>query len=294
MRARFLILIGVNIILVIGVLFFTRNWLSGGEPAPQQVVQEAPPPKAQSLEVLTTNVDMPPGTLIKPNHLRWQPWPEENVSDQYLVREMDDDNDEEFDAQTKAGEAELEGAVIRLGLAEGQPFVPGSYVKPGERGFLAAIVSPGKRAVSIPISAASGGAGLILPGDRVDVILTQKIVIEDADGETEKRVASETIVNDIRILAFDQKVSGDPEDPEVARTATLEVSPRQAEVINVSQDLGKLALSLRSLETVGKDRRRGATWDYAASTALRAPGQNTQVAAPVVVRGGSKTNAKSK
>ena len=289
MRARFVILLGVNILLVVGVLFFTRNWLAGNEPAPAPIVQ-APTPQEDMVEVLTTAVELKAGTLIKPSHLRWQRWPEDNMSDSYLTRSLEDDNDDEFDEQTQKGEDAVAGGVIRYGLAEGQPFVKSSYVKPGDRGFLAAILTPGMRAVSISITASTGGAGLILPGDRADVLMTQKVSVENAEGDDEDRIASETILSNIRIIALDQKVNGNPEDPEVARTATLEVSAKQAEILAVAQDLGRLSLSLRSIQTTGKEPRRGPTWDYAASAALRSPGANTQITAPVVVRGGGKVN----
>ena len=283
MRARFFILLGINILLVVGVLYFTQSWLADREPAPQPVATLSTPEPEGMVEVLTTAIAMEPGTLIKPNHLRWQRWPEDNLSDSFIARDADAEGENALE-----GEKRVEGAVVRYGLAAGQPLTPGTYVKPGERGFLAAILSPGQRAMSIPVTAASGGAGLILPGDRVDILMTQKIKIENAEGEDEERVASETVMSDIRLIALDQKISGDPEDPEVARTATLEVSAKQAEVLAVVQDLGRLSLSLRSIQADENDRRRGATWDHHASLALSAPGTGRQMNAPVVIRGGEK------
>ena len=166
------------------------------------------------------------------------------------------------------------GAVVRRGLSAGQPITDGSVVKPGDRGFLAAVLSPGMRAVSVPINATSGNSGLIFPGDRVDLILTQTL-----DGDTTRRV-SETVLPNIRIIAMGVSTGDDPKkgkNHEKARTATLEVSPRQAESVALVTELGKLSLSLRSLakdeeeeETVASAETDYApTWDRDVSSVLR-------------------------
>ncbi len=281
MRARFVLLLAVNVLLVIGVVIFTRSWLSSGETveAPQVVAQVTR--QTDLVEVLTTANDLAPGTLIKEAHLEWQQWPEENLAETYVWKEIEAEDEIEEEAENQ-----VLGAVVRFGLAKGQPIVPGAVVKPGERGFLAAILDPDKRAVSIPVSAAAGGAGLILPGDRVDVILTQMVELETLDGEEVRRHATETLLSDIRVIAFDQSVSGDPTDPTVARTATLEVLPRQGEVLALAEELGKLSLSLRSIQSGSGNARRGAVWDHHASAALSAPSDTKQSLIPEIVRGG--------
>jgi pilus assembly protein CpaB len=108
------------------------------------------------------------------------------------------------------------------------------------------VLEPGKRAVSVSINATTGIAGLVFPGDRVDLILTHNIP-EEEGGKKKMRRASETVLKNIRVLAVDQTVDDQTGEPEVAKTTTLEVTPKQAEIIAVVIELGRLSLSLRSL-----------------------------------------------
>jgi Flp pilus assembly protein CpaB len=139
------------------------------------------------------------------------------------------------------------GDVTRRGIGEGEPVTPNRLVKPGERGFLAAVLKAGHRAVSIPIDAASGIAGLVFPGDRVDILLTHSVPARDSEEGSDPRRASETILENVRVLAVDQAVDDLQGEPKLAKTATLEVTPKQAEILSVARQLGGLSLSLRSL-----------------------------------------------
>jgi pilus assembly protein CpaB len=132
---------------------YARSWIEGQ----QSTVQAAPPPPQQEFaEVLVADVVLPAGSFVKPQHLRWQRWPTDNVPDSYLLK-------------AERSEQDLVGAVVRRGLTLGEPITDGSVVKPGDRGFLAAVLSPGMRAVSIPITPISANSGLIFPRDRVDL-----------------------------------------------------------------------------------------------------------------------------
>ena len=119
-------------------------------------------------------------------------------------------------------------------------------VRPGERGFLAAVLTPGMRAVTVPVTATSGIAGFVFPGDRVDLILAHDFQTGTGENRVINR-ASETLLTDVRVLAVDQKTASKDGAAALAKTATLEVEPRQAEMIAVSVKLGDLSLSLRSL-----------------------------------------------
>jgi pilus assembly protein CpaB len=167
------------------------------------------------------------------------------------------------------------GAVVRKRIAAGEPIIDGAVVKPGERGFLAAVLEPGMRAVSLPINPTSANSGLIFPGDRVDLILTQSLVESESEGSV--RRVSETVLNDIRIIAMGAETSDDPQEGqanEKAKTATLEVTPRQAEEVALLTELGKLSLSLRSLaagtpEVAALSEDSQLTWDRDVSRVLR-------------------------
>jgi pilus assembly protein CpaB len=237
---------------------YARSWIEGQQNA---AVVAAPAPE-EVYEVLVADAHLPAGTFVKPQHLRWQRWPTDDVPDTYVLKSV-------------RGEDVMVGAVVRRGIAEGFPITDGSVVKPGDRGFLAAVLAPGMRAVSLPINATSSNAGLIFPGDRVDLILTQTLAA--ADGETLRRV-SETVLRDIRIIAMGAETSdevGEEKNHENAKTATFEVDPRVAEKITLISELGKLSLSLRSLanehaEAPPVDEEgQSYTWDLDVSSVLR-------------------------
>jgi len=211
--------------------------------------------------------DLPAGTLVQEQHLKWQAWPEDDdVEDLYVVEEVRPLED-------------FIGTVVRQGVAAGEPITDSRMVKPGQSGFLAAVLNPGKRAVSIPVDMTTGIAGFVFPGDRVDVILTHAIVKEsEVEGETSGRRASETILTDVRIVAMDQSTNDQNQEAAVRRVATLEVTPKGAEIIAVAKELGSLTLSLRALARVEDEARskdgqvafkaergRGHTWDSEAS-----------------------------
>lgn len=278
MKARFIILLAINVLLVLGVLLFTQSWMSSRTDNTQAAKNVAPPP--ETVEVLIATDDMPPGTLVKPTHVSWTSWPKENLAASFISKNKDTPPE-----KVTEHENSVVGGVVRFGLAKGQPVVLGGIVKPGDRGFLAAILNPNKRAISISVTASSGGAGLIIPGDRVDVLLIHTVKLKDDAGNDIERKASETLIADARLIALDQKVAGDPSDPEVGRTATLEVSPSEAEILALGEEMGKLALSLRSIQSTDADQHgRTATWDYNASMVLSAG--SVKMAAPDVVRGG--------
>lgn len=273
MKARFAILLLINILLVIGVVVFL-----GMGRSPQAPVQGAAgaPAVDDSVDVLIAANNLPPGTLIQPTDVAWLKWPKENLSDTFTSKPRDMPAE-----QATALLDSVSGSVVRLGIGKGQPIVTGAVIKPGEKGFLAAILAPGMRAISINISASGGGAGLILPGDRVDVLLSQGVKVEDKD-----RRVTETYIPDLRLIALDQKVSSDPKDPVIGRTATLEVTPHQAEMLILGEDMGKLSLSLRSVQKADTDTLgRTIVWDYAASMAI---GSEAKVSAPAIVRGAVK------
>jgi pilus assembly protein CpaB len=144
--------------------------------------------------------------------------------------------------------ADLLGTVVRNEITAGQPITQGSLIKPGERGFLAAALGPGMRAVTVPVSNISSVAGFVFPGDRVDIVLTQSVA---GGGEGQPLKVSETIIRNIRVLATDKRTSGTNAEgkPEVidVSSVTFEATPKIAEKIAVAQTIGQLSLSLRSI-----------------------------------------------
>ena len=140
--------------------------------------------------------------------------------------------------------------MLRRYLDAGMPLVRTDVLRLRDRGFLAAVLRPGTRAISIGVDAVTGAGGLIWPGDQVDLILTQELEAA-AEGQA-RRVAGETILTDLRVIAVDQKITQGRSDTEeeraLARTVTLEVSPAQAERVAVAARLGSIALVVRAAD----------------------------------------------
>jgi pilus assembly protein CpaB len=177
------------------------------------------------------------------------------------------------------------GAVIVAEAPEGAIVTRAALLRPGQEGFLAAVLKPGLRAVSIAVDAVTGDAGHILPGDRVDVLLTQRVDLAAAAGASDPGLlwASETILRDARVIAVHQRLDADIANrgaegqpaTAVARTITVEVSPEGAETISVARNLGALSLTLRSLivdgasaDAAAPETRDGPAWarDVSAAT----------------------------
>jgi pilus assembly protein CpaB len=237
MDVRKIILL-VGALIVAGVTaFFARSMFIGAS-TPEVSAEQAPVvPEGPAILVATRT--LPVGTIIDAEALRYQPWPDGLVDNRYFIR----------GAQGSDPQA-LIGTVVRTEIAAGQPIPQAAVVRPGDRGFLAAALGPGMRAITVGVSATSGVAGFVFPGDRVDLVLTQEVPGAGEDSGPALKV-SETIIRNIRVLATDQRINArDEAGNQVASpiaTVTLEATPRIAEKIMVAQTIGQLSLSLRSL-----------------------------------------------
>ncbi|MFZ1743405.1 MAG: Flp pilus assembly protein CpaB [Pontixanthobacter sp.] len=228
-RKKLVLLLGA-LIIAIGTALAARSMFAGAS-APQA---EAAAPVPKGPKVLVAQRGLPVGTIITADAISYQMWPEELVQDAYFI-------DGESDV------SQLIGTVVRHQITAGEPVTQGSLVKPGDRGFLAAALGPGMRAVTVPVSAKTGVGGFVFPGDRVDLVLTQTV-----KGEGEALKASETILSNLRVLATDQSTTQETNEAgntvvRAFRTVTLEVTPRIAEKVAVAQTIGTLSLSLRSI-----------------------------------------------
>jgi pilus assembly protein CpaB len=268
MNVRTLLVAFVALSLAGLTALFARQWLD------KQRVQVAAPiaaPAAPSaaVEVLVAREKLQAGSFVKPEHMRWQAWPEATLAPAYVVKGKGDKGDMNS----------FVGAVVRHSIAPGEPVTAGRVVMPGDRGFLAAVLAPGMRAVSVSINAETGISGLVFPGDRVDLILAHAIRTQNTEGGAIRR-ASETVLTDVRVIAIDQSTREHNEKPAVAKTVTFEVTPKQAEVIAIASEIGKLSLSLRSLAVAEDASRPSAppTWDNDMSQVIgRAKGEEVWV-----------------
>jgi pilus assembly protein CpaB len=237
MDVRKIILL-VGALIVAGVTaFFARTMFIGA--ATPEVSAEQVPQAPQGPEILVATRALPVGTIIDAEALRYQTWPQGLVEPAYFIRGAEGANPQD-----------LIGTVVRNEIAAGQPIPKDAVVRPGDRGFLAAALGPGMRAITVGVSATSGVAGFVFPGDRVDLVLTQEVTGNGDDAGPSLKV-SETVIRNVRVLATDQRMnSRNEEGNQVASpiaTVTLEATPRIAEKIMVAQTIGQLSLSLRSL-----------------------------------------------
>lgn len=235
MDSRKLIML-VGALVVAAITAFAARSLIAGAPAPEaQAVAAAPvAPVVDGPEVLVATRALPVGTILDATALKFQPWPKELVENAYYKKDATD-------------MSKLIGTVVRLPITAGQPVTQGQLVKPGDRGFLAAALGPGMRAVTVPVSAQTSVAGFVFPGDHVDLILTQSV-----EGEGPALKASETVIRNLRVLATDQRTDDQKDEKgntvvQTFSTITVEATPKIAEQIAVAQTIGTLSLSLRSI-----------------------------------------------
>ncbi len=226
------LLVGALVIAVVTAVMAKNMFTgAGAEQANAAPVVPAGP------KVLVARKALPVGTIIDAESLAFQAWPKELVQNAYYTEGAPD-----------ADVTKLIGTVVRNPVTAGQPLTKGALVGPNDRGFLAAALGPGMRAVTVPVSATTGVAGFIFPGDRVDMVLTQNV---EGGGDGPALKVSETIVRNLRVLATDQRIdSKDEEGKTVVKstsTVTVEATPRIAEKISVSQSMGSLSLVLRSI-----------------------------------------------
>jgi pilus assembly protein CpaB len=203
--------------------------LAGG--SNQKPAEPAPVAKVDMTDVLVAKTDIAIGQAVTPAELQWQEWPASAAAPSFIRRSAMPDALEKFN-----------GAIARQPFVAGEPINEAKLVRAQGSGFMAAILPPGKRAISTEISAETSAGGFILPNDHVDVILTKREKDERGD-----HFISETILNNIRVLAIDQTIAEkNGQKVVVGKTATLELTPGQAETLALSRQQGTLSLALRS------------------------------------------------
>lgn len=274
-RKKLLLLIGA-LVIAIGTAMMAKSLFTGAATPQAEAAAKVP----TGPKVLVAQRALPVGTIITADAVAYQEWPKELVRDAYFI-------------EGEADISKLLGTVVRFQLTAGEPVTQGSLVAPGDRGFLAAALGPGMRAVTIPVSAKTGVAGFVFPGDRIDLVLTQTI---DGESDRESLKTSETILKNLRVLATDQSTENEVVDGKTQvrkfSTVTLEVTPKIAEIIAVSQTIGKLSLSLRSIaDSAGELEQAIASGDVNlpanASKADEEKLLKTAMNQPIATRGGS-------
>src|ERR1700682_4832174 len=216
MRLRTLLLLFLAVGLAGGTAMLARAWLAAQRAA--EIAEASPmalPAPAKSGLVARTEIRR--GQILKPEDLSWQVWPEGGLDKNYVV------------LGTRTPEA-FAGWVARNPISAGEPLSETKIIAPGNRGFLAAVLRPGMRAISVPVTVTSGISGFVFPGDQVDLLITYPLSSTalggnppNANSAYEHKI-TQTVLRDIRVIAIDQRLDTKAGEPVVARTATLEVS----------------------------------------------------------------------
>ena len=239
MNGRTIALLAVALGFAVGVFFMLSAYLKDTRSGMEVEIaskQRVVPPTIPTARVLVAKKDLIVGTFVKREDLHWQLWPEESITPAFVT-------DGQFLDATKSDQQRLTigdfvGGVVRIPIAGGQPLVKGLIAKAGERGFLAAVLQPGMRAMSIPVSGTSAVSGFILPGDHVDILW-------DVSKSSKGVRFTQTLFRDIRVIAIDQKTSAAGATP--AKTLTLELTPFQTEAMSLAQNMGGIEFTLRSI-----------------------------------------------
>ncbi len=230
-KSRIIVLV-VALVFAIGAAMMANKYLvAGNKPKVRTVVKD----KVERVEVLALARNVKMGQKVPADALKWLEWPKKLMVSGMISRT------DEPDAMNKYADARA-----RAPLFAGEPLYPSKVFVKGQGGFLSALLPKGMRAIAVRVSVETGAGGFIMPNDRVDVLLTRK---------THGRTITDTVLSNVRILAIDQSYRIGEDGKEVAdssiKTATLELEPRQAEVLARAETMGQLTLALRSMADMG-------------------------------------------
>jgi pilus assembly protein CpaB len=264
MNTSRLVVLGLAAVAAGGAAFLARGFLGGGTP---KVAAAVPP--VTTAQVLVASTDLVPGRAVTGDEVRWQTWPKGSVDPSFFT-----------DAAGPNIDAIIKGTVVRSPLVAGEPLTASKIIHADQAGLMSATLTPGMRAVSIQVSIASLAGGFIQPNDRVDLVLTSQT------GDGGKKFRATTILRDVRVLAIDQAFDNAKSQKPVSdvKTATLELTPQQAERVTRAQASGVLSLSLRSMvdQIAGNGQNRVA----AARAKFNANNENAESGEVAVIRYG--------
>jgi len=300
------LVIGLTVLALIaagGTAYLAREFLAANS---QRQIVAAEKPDAAPATVLVADESLPAGAALSASNLRWQPWPEQSIEADYVRSAPDGSNRADLEQQ-------FIETIARRGIAEGTPITSRLVFRRDAPGFLAGALEPGRRAVAVPVTVVSGAAGFILPGDHIDVMLTHDVTSglgQQRSGDdviiadSLIRYTSETILRNLRVLAVDQRMNDMEEQAAVVRTVTLEVTPKQAEMLNVAQAMGELSVALRSLavdeeldlayeETFTTDLQTSPTLAFALQSMTSAAQQELAAAQAANIRGTRQASEQS-
>lgn len=260
-----LLIVLVAAVSAIGLAVVLQRALGGKSAAPAAQAAPAATPGKPMTQVLVAKRDLPIGTRLVAADVSWQAWPSDAINGAFITNGAAPPKpDGKVDAAkaTLAATADqmiggdpakaVEGAIVRDPILTGEPITNRKIVRGGEGGYLSVVLTPGKRAMSVPVTSDTAAGGFILPGDRVDVLTTHDAPIAGEGGVGGKAAVSETVLQNIRVLALDQATAAEKDAKSiVAATATLEVGPVEAEALARAKATGAITLALRAYTDLG-------------------------------------------
>jgi pilus assembly protein CpaB len=245
----------------IGLALVVRQMAGARRPVPV-AAQNAPAP---TIQVLTASRDLPVGAHIAPADLAWRDFPVSAVNHGWITNGPPPTaavhigpSAARADTSTSGAMQQVAGAYVHEPIFEGEPILDRQIVRAGAGGYMAVALQPGMRAVALPVTAESGVGGFVLPGDRVDVVLTRKVNPTGGGGEQPAAVA-ETVLRNLRVLGVDQ--ASQPRsgaNAMLAASVTLEVPAGDVETLLGAKGRGDVSLALRSYaDMAGSAGRNG-------------------------------------
>ena len=275
MKPARIAVICVAAVAAIGLALVVRAMGSPSK-TPTAVATAAAAPAVPMAKVLVAAKDLQPGQRLTEGDLDWKDWPAAEVNPAFITDGSVPVPSAEPAAAPAAADkpagavasvtraatnlatggakADYVGSVVREPILAGEPIVSRKIVRAGDSGYMAAYLEPGMRAMAIRVTVETAAGGFILPGDRVDVLLTRETNLANVGTEDSQRskFSSSTVMQNVKVLAIDQSTrAGDDEQAVVGATATLELGPRDAEALALAKSEGELSLVLRSYADTG-------------------------------------------
>jgi pilus assembly protein CpaB len=268
MKTSRYVIMGVAALAAIVLAFLVRGLISQKPAAPVAAAPQAIKEAVPTVKILVAARDLKPGSRIVDADLSWQEWPQNLLNPNFIVetssvtKEAADDSKpidqavKAVESLTKAADslatggqkAVFIGGVVREPILANEPIIETKIVRADKGGFLAVMLEPGERAMAVPVSVESTAGGFILPGDHVDIIAT--VSVPRSGGGNNNYITP--VLSNIKVLAIDQQVSAEKDRQSViGATATLAVTPKEAEVLALAKASGSLSLTLRSYADVG-------------------------------------------
>jgi pilus assembly protein CpaB len=284
-----LLIVLIAAVSAIGMAVVLQRALGVKADKPVAATTPAAAPAKPMTQVLVAKRDLAIGARLTPGDIDWQAWPSDSVNAAFITNGAAPAEGESASGAVALAKAAvtgqmiggdpakaLDGAIVRDPILAGEPITARKIVRGGEGGYLSVVLTPGKRAVAVPVSADTTAGGFILPGDRVDVLSTRDAPLPGGVGG--RVIIGETVLRNVRVLALDQKTTADKDaKSQIATSATLEVGAAEAEALAAAKAGGPVTLALRAYTDAGAPSGGAAGPSDPAAVRINRGGQTSSV-----------------